>query len=62
MTGHLNTAYLPPGYPQFFQRAESCRRWDVDGRAGRLPQRAHAALRETGRGLVARIAHAANVE
>jgi glutamate-1-semialdehyde 2,1-aminomutase len=32
MTGHLNAAYLPPGYPQFFQRAEGCRLWDVDGR------------------------------
>ena len=32
MTGHLNAAYLPPGYPQFFQRAQGCRLWDVDGR------------------------------
>ena len=32
MTGHLNAAYLPPGYPQFFQRASGCRLWDVDGR------------------------------
>lgn len=32
MTGHLNAAYLPPGYPQFFERASGCRQWDVDGR------------------------------
>ena len=32
MTGHLNAAALPPGYPQFFQRGEGCRLWDVDGR------------------------------
>lgn len=30
--GHLRVQGLPPGYPQFFQRAEGCRLWDVDGR------------------------------
>ncbi len=30
--GHLNAANLPPGYPQFFARAQGCRLWDVDGR------------------------------
>ncbi len=32
MTGHLNAAALPPGYPKFFQRGDGCRLWDVDGR------------------------------
>ena len=32
MWGHLNAAPLPPGYPQFFARADGCRVWDVDGR------------------------------
>ena len=32
MTGHLNAAVLPAGYPQFFERGEGCRLWDVDGR------------------------------
>ena len=32
MTGHLNAAALPQGYPQFFQRGQGCRLWDVDGR------------------------------
>ena len=32
MTGHLNVAALPPGYPQFFQRSQGCRLWAVDGR------------------------------
>ncbi len=32
MTGHLNAARLPAGYPQFFERGEGCRLWDVDGR------------------------------
>ncbi|MDB5819056.1 MAG: fumI [Rhizobacter sp.] len=32
MTGHLNAAMLPTGYPQFFERGEGCRLWDVDGR------------------------------
>ena len=32
MTGHLNAAALPTGYPQFFQRGQGCRLWDVDGR------------------------------
>src|SRR3954454_18392924 len=30
--GHLNAARLPPGYPQFFARAEGAHLWDVDGR------------------------------
>jgi glutamate-1-semialdehyde 2,1-aminomutase len=29
--GHQNAAALPEGYPQFFERAEGCRLWDVDG-------------------------------
>lgn len=33
MTGHLNVAALPAGYPQFFERGEGCRVWDVDGNA-----------------------------
>ena len=32
MTGHLNAASLPTGYPQFFARGQGCRLWDVDGR------------------------------
>ena len=32
MWGHLAAARQPPGYPQFFERAEGCRLWDVDGR------------------------------
>jgi glutamate-1-semialdehyde 2,1-aminomutase len=32
MSGHLNAAALPAGYPQFFQRGEGCRLWDADGR------------------------------
>lgn len=31
MTGHLNAARLPPGYPQFFERGQGSRLWDVDG-------------------------------
>lgn len=31
MTGHLNAAVLPAGYPQFFERARGCHLWDVDG-------------------------------
>ena len=31
MWGHMNTARLPQGYPQFFERAKGCRLWDVDG-------------------------------
>ena len=31
MTGHLNGASLPAGYPQFFERGQGCRVWDVDG-------------------------------
>lgn len=30
--GHLDAAKLPDGYPQFFERAEGCRLFDVDGR------------------------------
>ncbi|MBS0518757.1 MAG: aminotransferase class III-fold pyridoxal phosphate-dependent enzyme, partial [Proteobacteria bacterium] len=33
MFGHLNVARLPPGYPQFFARAEGATLWDVDGNA-----------------------------
>jgi glutamate-1-semialdehyde 2,1-aminomutase len=33
MTGHLNAAPLPQGYPQFFERGQGCRVWDVDGNA-----------------------------
>ncbi|QWF47710.1 aminotransferase class III-fold pyridoxal phosphate-dependent enzyme [Bordetella hinzii] len=32
MYGHLRASGLPPGYPQFFSRAEGCRLWDADGR------------------------------
>jgi glutamate-1-semialdehyde 2,1-aminomutase len=32
MYGHLNAAIFAPGYPQFFERGEGCRQWDVDGR------------------------------
>jgi glutamate-1-semialdehyde 2,1-aminomutase len=31
MHGHLDAAFLPPEYPQFFARGEGCRVWDVDG-------------------------------
>lgn len=31
MTGHLNAAVLPPGYPQFFSSGNGCRLRDVDG-------------------------------
>ncbi|MGL6109873.1 MAG: aminotransferase class III-fold pyridoxal phosphate-dependent enzyme, partial [Rubrivivax sp.] len=30
--GHQRVQGLPPGYPQFFTRAEGCRLWDADGR------------------------------
>lgn len=30
--GHMRAQGLPPGYPQFFSRAEGCRVWDADGR------------------------------
>jgi len=30
--GHMNAANLPPGYPQYFARAQGCHLWDVDGR------------------------------
>ena len=32
MWGHLKVSRQPPGYPQFFTRADGCRVWDVDGR------------------------------
>lgn len=32
MYGHLSTARLGDGYPQFFARGEGARVWDVDGR------------------------------
>ncbi len=32
MYGHLHARNLPPGYPQFYARADGCRVWDVDGR------------------------------
>lgn len=32
MWGHMNARALGPAYPQFFQRGEGCRVWDVDGR------------------------------
>ena len=31
MHGHLDAAFLPPEYPQFFHRGDGCRVWDVDG-------------------------------
>jgi len=31
MYGHLSANMLPDGYPQFYDRAEGCRVWDVDG-------------------------------
>jgi glutamate-1-semialdehyde 2,1-aminomutase len=31
MHGHLDAAFLPPEFPQFFVRGEGCRVWDVDG-------------------------------
>lgn len=31
MYGHESTAMLPPDFPQFFERAEGTRLWDVDG-------------------------------
>src|SRR4051812_49444046 len=32
MHGHLDAAFLPPEFPQFFARGEGCRIWDVDGK------------------------------
>jgi len=32
MWGHLDAGRLPQGYPQFFERGQGCRLWDVDGR------------------------------
>jgi glutamate-1-semialdehyde 2,1-aminomutase len=32
MFGHMRSAGLPAGYPQFFERGEGCHLWDVDGR------------------------------
>ncbi|MFI5305961.1 MAG: aminotransferase class III-fold pyridoxal phosphate-dependent enzyme [Polyangiales bacterium] len=31
MYGHQSVATLPPGFPQYFVRAEGCRLWDADG-------------------------------
>ncbi len=31
MYGHLDAGRMPSSFPQFFQRAEGCRLWDVDG-------------------------------
>ena len=32
MYGHMSVQrMMPDGYPQFFERAEGCRLWDVDG-------------------------------
>ncbi len=31
MWGHMNVARLPDGYPQYFEKAQGCRLWDVDG-------------------------------
>jgi glutamate-1-semialdehyde 2,1-aminomutase len=31
MYGHLNANRLPEGYPQFFERADGCHLWDVNG-------------------------------
>ncbi len=33
MWGHTAAERQPQGYPQFFDRADGCRIWDVDGRA-----------------------------
>ena len=32
MYGHQSAASLPPGFPQFMERGQGCRVWDVDGR------------------------------
>lgn len=32
MYGHMRTATLPAGYPQFFKRGDGCYIWDADGR------------------------------
>jgi glutamate-1-semialdehyde 2,1-aminomutase len=32
MYGHMRSAGLPTGYPQFFERGEGCHLWDVNGR------------------------------
>ncbi len=32
MYGHMRSAGLPAGYPQFFARGEGCHLWDVNGR------------------------------
>lgn len=31
MYGHMNVGYLPTAYPQFWERSEGTRVWDVDG-------------------------------
>ena len=41
MYGHMSMQSMqrrmPSGYPQFFERAEDCRLWDVDGNNGVRP-------------------------
>src|SRR5262249_56683629 len=32
MYGHLSARRLPPHYPQFYERVQGARAWDVDGR------------------------------
>ena len=32
MYGHQSARRFPASYPQYFERAEGCRLWDVDGR------------------------------
>ena len=31
MYGHMSVGRLPPAYPQFYERSEGTRVWDVDG-------------------------------
>ena len=50
MYGHLNVARLPPGYPQFFARAEGCHPL---GRRRQRLCRLHVRLRADGAGLPA---------
>src|SRR6218665_3682946 len=66
MTGHLNAAALPAGYPQFFERGRGCRAWDVEVDAAARHQQALGAclngptprLVELAERFVARSAHA----
>merc|ERR1711971_380635 len=32
MYGHQGTRFLPSNWPQFYQKAEDCYLWDVDGK------------------------------